>query len=147
MGLRQLRPGNRRGFTMVELMVVVVIVGILAGIAVPIYGKYVRNARLSEATARIGDVVTSAKAYAMEHQDAAGNPTWPPANPAGTIVDLTASQLFTYAISAGAGSNANTTALRITATGIAGARMAGVTVSITVANINANGAAPVVAGL
>jgi prepilin-type N-terminal cleavage/methylation domain-containing protein len=141
------KRGQNRGFTMIELMVVVVIVGILAGVAIPMYGKYIKNARLSEGTGRMGEIITACKSYAMENQSITGTPTWPPANPAGTIVDLSASQSFTYAITAGAGANANTTALTITATGIPGQRLAGVTVAITVANINANGGAPVVTGL
>jgi type IV pilus assembly protein PilE len=139
------RRRNKKGFTMIELMVVVVIVGVLAAIAIPIYGKYIKNARLTEATGRIGEVITAAKAWAQDNQDASGNPIWPAG--AGGIVDLSATQYFTYAITAGGGSNANTTALGITSTGIAGQRMAGVTVVITVPNINSNGNAPVVTGL
>ena len=141
------RKSGRRGFTMIELMVVVVIVGVLASIAVPIYGKYIKNARISEATGRMGEIITAAKAYAMEHPDTSGNPTWPPATPTGTIVDLSSSDLFSYAITAGAGANANTTGLTITATGLTGKKMAGVGVAITVANIAANGGAPVISGL
>ncbi len=144
--IRFRRSPSRTGFTMIELMVVVVVVGILAAIAIPIYGKYIKNSRLTEATARIGEIVTASKAYAQEHQDATGNPTWPPAGGSG-IVDLSNSAEFSYTITAGGGANANTTALTITGTGLAGGHMAGVTVSITVANINANGAPPVVTGL
>ena len=146
--MRMFRPrSDRKGFTMIELMVVVVIVGVLAAIAVPIYGKYIKNARISEATGRIGEIITAAKAYAQENQDASGNPTWPPATPTGTIVDLSSSDLFSYAITAGAGANANTTGLTITATGLTGKKMAGVGVAITVATIVANGGAPVISGL
>jgi prepilin-type N-terminal cleavage/methylation domain-containing protein len=134
---------RQKGFTMIELMVVVVIVGVLAAIAIPLYGKYIKNARVTEATGRIGEVITASKAWAQENQNAAGNPIWP--SGAGGIVDLTASQNFTYAITAGGGSNANTTALGITATGQA--QMAGVSVVVTVPNINSNGNAPVVSGL
>ena len=135
--------GNRKGFTMIELMVVVVIVGVLAAIAIPLYGKYVKNARLTEATSRIGEIVTAAKAYALENDTP--NPTWP-AGAVG-VVDLAASDNFTYAITDGGGSNASTTALEITATGIAGSKMAGVTVVMTIPDINSNGGAPAVAGL
>jgi len=38
-----------RGFTLVELMVVVVILGILLGIAVPFYGDYMRKAARAQA--------------------------------------------------------------------------------------------------
>jgi prepilin-type N-terminal cleavage/methylation domain-containing protein len=137
---------DRKGFTMIELMVVVVIVGVLAAIAIPIYGKYIKNARLTEATGRIGEIVTAAKAYAQENQDASGNPTWPPAA-GGGVVDLTQTEQFTYAITAGAAGNANTTQLTITATGRAGTKMAGVGVVVSIPNINANGTPPVISGL
>jgi type IV pilus assembly protein PilE len=143
--MQMFRRKNRKGFTMIELMVVVVIVGVLAAIAIPIYGKYIKNARVTEATGRIGEIVTAAKAWAQDNQDASGNPTWPSA--AGGIVDLSSTQYFSYAITAGGGSNANTTGLGVTATGIAGGKMAGVGVVITIPNINSNGNAPVVTGL
>jgi len=56
---------NQKGFTMVELMVVVVIVGVLAAVAVPMYSKYVKNARVSEASSKIGEVITAAKAWSI----------------------------------------------------------------------------------
>ncbi len=136
---------NQKGFTMVELMVVVVIVGVLAAVAVPMYTKYIKNARVSEATGKIGEVVTSAKAWAIENQNAAGNPIWP--SGATGIVDLTRTDLFTYAITGGGGGNANTSAFTVRATGRSGLKMAGVTVTVTVPNINSNGNPPVVAGL
>jgi prepilin-type N-terminal cleavage/methylation domain-containing protein len=135
---------NQKGFTMIELMVVVVIVGILAAIAIPIYGKYIKNARVTEATGRIGEIITAAKAWAQENQDATtGNPTWPSGS--GGIVDLTATQNFTYAITAGGGDDATTDALEITATGTN--KMEDVEVVVNIPNINSNGDAPVVTGL
>ena len=40
---------KQKGFTLVELMIVVVILGILAAIAIPAFIKYVRNSKTSEA--------------------------------------------------------------------------------------------------
>lgn len=139
-----MRPS--RGFTMTELMVAVVIVALLASVAVPVHRKYIRYSRISEATTRIGEIITAAKAYALEHPSVAGTPTWPPAA-GGGIVNLTSTDQFTYTITAGGGGNALTTTLSVRATGRAGKKMVGVTVTITLANINASGARPVVAGL
>ena len=45
---------NRKGFTFIELMIVVAIIGILAGIAIPQYVKYVKRARTAEGLTHVG---------------------------------------------------------------------------------------------
>jgi prepilin-type N-terminal cleavage/methylation domain-containing protein len=132
------RKANHLGFTMIEMMFVVVIVAVLASIAIPLYGRYIRHGRTTEATAKIGEIITAAKSYAIGNPDTSGNPTWPPAAGAG-VVSLTSTPLFSYAITAGASADATTTALTVTATGISGLKMEGVTVAVTVPHINANG--------
>jgi type IV pilus assembly protein PilA len=57
---------NQEGFTLVELMVVVAIIGILAAIAIPNYQKYQAKARQSEAKLTLGSIHTALTAYAAE---------------------------------------------------------------------------------
>lgn len=54
---------ERRGFTLLELMMVVVIIGILATIAIPQYLKTAERARMSEAVSMLGQIRGSQMRY------------------------------------------------------------------------------------
>ena len=49
---------KKRGFTLIELMIVVIVVGILAAAAIPIYSRVMDRARGSEGKALLGTVRT-----------------------------------------------------------------------------------------
>ena len=57
---------SRKGFTLIELMVVILIVGILAAVSVPIMRGRIDAAKWSEGKAMAGSLATSIRAYAAE---------------------------------------------------------------------------------
>jgi prepilin-type N-terminal cleavage/methylation domain-containing protein len=59
---------NQKGFTLMELMVVIVIVTILAAVAVPLYINYVKDAQRTEAKAAIGAIATAEQTYFLKLQ-------------------------------------------------------------------------------
>ena len=61
------KKASEAGFTLMELLVVVLIVGILAAVGVPLYLGYVRDSRLAEAKALAGAVLTAAQACSMQN--------------------------------------------------------------------------------
>jgi len=54
---------ERKGFTLVEILIVVVMLAILFAIAVPIYVKYVAQARAAEAQEAINAIKSAANVY------------------------------------------------------------------------------------
>ena len=58
---------SKKGFTLVELVIVIVIVGILSVISVPIYRGYVDKAMITEGKVLLGAIAKSELAYHVEH--------------------------------------------------------------------------------
>jgi len=109
-----------KGFTLIELMIVIAVIAIIAAIALPSYSEFVRKSRRAEAARFAGDMQLSLERWRAENPSYAncavvgcGSGTYP-ASP-----NATTSPFYTVAVAAADG-----TSYRITATPIAGSAQA-----------------------
>ncbi len=79
---RHAGPSSNAGFTMIELMIVVVVIGILAAIAVPMYGDAVTRGKIIDGTTKLGDFRTQMEKYFMDNRTYINGAACGVANPA-----------------------------------------------------------------
>ena len=66
-GLTTGRHPKDRGFTLIELMIVIAILATLAGIAVPVFASYVDRARITRAKIEIKNISQEIQAFFVDH--------------------------------------------------------------------------------
>lgn len=112
------------GFTLIEVMVVVGILGILAAIAIPSYRDYVIRGKLAEAYSGLSALRTQAEQFFQDNRTYIGFPCPP---------TVTGAKFFTYDCNPAP----TATTYTFTAAGNAGEGLAGITFTINQANTKA----------
>ena len=122
---------HSRGFTLIEIMIVVAIIAIIAAIAVPQYNDYVLRARLIEATANLGQLRIRAEQFFQDNRMYTGIACAPNAGDA---------RFFTYTCSvtpSGAVGTATSLVYTLQAQGIAAQGTGGFTYTVDQTNTKA----------
>jgi prepilin-type N-terminal cleavage/methylation domain-containing protein len=91
--MRRARHRFPRGFTLIEMMIVVAVIGILSALAIPSFQSYVYRSRTSEAVTFLGEIRQRQESYRSEFGQYCGasgtgsitGPFNPPTMPAGGV--------------------------------------------------------------
>jgi prepilin-type N-terminal cleavage/methylation domain-containing protein len=108
----KMQKGFRKGFTLVEMMIVVAIIAILAGIAIPEYTKYVMKSKAAESARFMKQIADAEVQYYSTHSGKYVNGDLGPLG-----VDIPVSAMFDYNVTT---DTANNTCFTVYAVGKTG---------------------------
>ena len=114
----------QKGFTLIELMIVVAIIGILAAVAIPQYQDYTVKAKLSKVSAFADPIKTALALYNQE------NGSFPGTSPMWTSLGMSAAPTASTEVSA-ASVTASTGAIVLTLAGIKASVIDGTSITMT----------------
>lgn len=119
------RTAGPAGFTLIELMIAVAIVGILAAVAYPSFTQYIRRGKIVEALGELSTVRVRLEQYYQDHRNYGSTATG-----CGVVMPTTTSFAFTCAW----GASATSQSFLVTATGQDAAGMSGFVYTIDETN-------------
>jgi len=129
----------QRGFSLMELMIVVAIVAILGAVAYPGYSSYIQRGRITEATVTLSELRIKLEQYYQDHRNYGSTSA-----ACGIALPTDSSLRFTYTCNWGPGGNDQ--GFLLTATGAASGGMAGYAFTVDHTNAKQTTAFPGVTG-
>ncbi len=123
--MKKFNPAQN-GFTLLELMIVVAVIGILASIAMPAYTNYIKKGKAAEATSNLADLRIKAEQFFQDNRTYAGMNCTPADQ-----------KYFTYACTAadGSGATGDADGYLITASGVVAEGMANFSYDVNQNNV------------